>query len=721
MAARKLQAEIDRTFKRIAEGVELFEATFDKLKDASANASGPGGNPAQVKKYEADLKSQIKKLQRHRDQIKSWIAGSDIKDKSSLTEQRELIETQMERFKATEKEMKTKAFSKEGLTAAAKMDPKEKSKMETINWISEQVDVLSQQIEQAEAEVETLQAVTKKGKKDNSTKSERLVQLEAHNERRKWHVDKLEQVNRKLENGDLDVDDVIGIKDNVGYYVESNQEEDTLGEDDTFYDDLNLEDEDGVGGGAGGDDDGTDGEEESNNKISSSPANISHVPPSLASKPSLAATASNSSLGGSKARKLSGTSSAAPEEEKEEVQATRPVTRSTRATSGTARKPSVGADSAPIIKPGVNLPPLPVITQNLTKAATSVPTTQPSSLMASHVGIPKLASQPAPQPVRYAAAAAAAAGSKIASAKVPLPTQSLPPPPPPATSAVSTPPIDLPAAVPTTVTPTVPPAPLPTAPEVAKEATAPTPVPSSRASQAALPTAVKPAPQDMDRQGSGTSIKPLAETGFPQQKVSVTSHLPKDDQVPARATTATPTEKPSRSSPMPTRLPQTLSDLVPSYEAARSKSIPLLRSASQNSVFSQEDLTVLEAALTASLRTAPEPSDSDKPKYYLPRNPTKTPAYYPQTSLTSFEDPRIFEKMEVDTLFFVFYYMQGTYQQYLAAKELKKQSWRFHKKYVTWFQRHEEPKIITDDYEQGVYVYFDWEQVWCQRKKADFR
>jgi len=59
--------------------------------------------------------------------------------------------------------------------------------------------------------------------------------------------------------------------------------------------------------------------------------------------------------------------------------------------------------------------------------------------------------------------------------------------------------------------------------------------------------------------------------------------------------------------------------------------------------------------------------------------------------------------------------------RYLAARELKKQSWRFHKKYLTWFQRHEEPKAITDDYEQGTYIYFDYEGAWCQRKKTDFR
>jgi CCR4-NOT transcriptional regulation complex NOT5 subunit len=41
----------------------------------------------------------------------------------------------------------------------------------------------------------------------------------------------------------------------------------------------------------------------------------------------------------------------------------------------------------------------------------------------------------------------------------------------------------------------------------------------------------------------------------------------------------------------------------------------------------------------------------------------------------------------------------------LAASELKKQSWRFHKQYLTWFQRANEPQQITDEFEQGVYLY----------------
>lgn len=114
----------------------------------------------------------------------------------------------------------------------------------------------------------------------------------------------------------------------------------------------------------------------------------------------------------------------------------------------------------------------------------------------------------------------------------------------------------------------------------------------------------------------------------------------------------------------------------------------------------------------------------------------------------------------------------GTLQQYLAARELKKQGiparrgreggrmtvsagWRFHKKYLTWFQRHEEPVetgralcsvplapspssslllppaslVLLDliqggpghQSERGTYVYFDYETGWCQRIKVMMR
>jgi CCR4-NOT transcription complex subunit 3 len=43
---------------------------------------------------------------------------------------------QMERFKVLERETKTKAYSKDGLGAAAKLDPQTKEKGEITNWLS---------------------------------------------------------------------------------------------------------------------------------------------------------------------------------------------------------------------------------------------------------------------------------------------------------------------------------------------------------------------------------------------------------------------------------------------------------------------------------------------------------------------------------------------------------------------------------------------------------
>jgi CCR4-NOT transcription complex subunit 3 len=65
--------------------VEEFESIYEKINTAA--------NPAQKEKLEDNLKREIKKLQRLRDQIKTWAASNDIKDKTPLIDKRKLIET----------------------------------------------------------------------------------------------------------------------------------------------------------------------------------------------------------------------------------------------------------------------------------------------------------------------------------------------------------------------------------------------------------------------------------------------------------------------------------------------------------------------------------------------------------------------------------------------------------------------------------------------------
>ena len=54
-----------------------------------------------------------------------------------------------------------------------------------------------------------------------------------------------------------------------------------------------------------------------------------------------------------------------------------------------------------------------------------------------------------------------------------------------------------------------------------------------------------------------------------------------------------------------------------------------------------------------------------RPRYYHPRNLVKTPSYYPQSRAPILEDKRTYQRMEIDQLFFIFYYMTGTYEQYV--------------------------------------------------------
>lgn len=128
----------------------------------------------------------------------------------------------MERFKACEKEMKTKAFSKEGLTQSAKLDPKAQEKMEVTAWLQQTVEDLTLQVEQAEAEIESLQGGTKKRGKGQSAASSRLEELEHLNERRKWHINRLELILRLLDNGSLPAERVLTLKEDVIYFVENN-------------------------------------------------------------------------------------------------------------------------------------------------------------------------------------------------------------------------------------------------------------------------------------------------------------------------------------------------------------------------------------------------------------------------------------------------------------------------------------------------------------------
>ncbi|KAJ4492831.1 Not1 N-terminal domain, CCR4-Not complex component-domain-containing protein [Lentinula edodes] len=705
MAARKLQTEIDRTLKKVGEGVEYFESVYDKMQASS--------NQTQKEKLELDLKTQIKKLQRMRDQIKTWYASNDIKDKSALVENRKLIETQMEKFKACEKEMKTKAFSKEGLTQAAKLDPKEQEKEEIMAWLQTKVEELQMQIEQAEAEIESLQGSGKKRGKSSSTAG-RAEELEHLNDRRKWHISRLEIVLRLLNNGSLFTEKAVALKDDVAYFVESNTEED-FDEYEGIYDELNLDEEEEKFRGLVHDDEDSDESDDASEDL----------PPRTPNKKHDDESTTSSRHGSSPILKKATTTL-----RKGSVDAkAQPITNILKTT---VPHPAPVL-AAPPPRPAVTLPPIryaaaaaaaiaPVPTPpSATKAAAStnsgsnatpafsIPTSS-SQTSQDQVSVvpssPSLTHPSVTSPMLSSAASVsqqfdgsfyssqespAMSEAVISSVGAPVATSS-----PHRASIARKDSISSPSKAANTVRTIDAPPPSQSQTNEALQASVlnPSPLPQQVQQYSGVPAPSSPAPQS----AQAPQFPPGVKVAVNEQSLLVPQQ-----NVP----TARP---PSVAQQAPRAVPGSLSDLVVSFENAK-----------QKAVHRMNNLDQVHKLLEGGLSNLPQPQDTERPKYYVPRNPFNTPSYYPQMPNPLLNTPAIFAQLDVETLFYVFYYLPGTYQQFLAAKELKRQSWRFHVKYLTWFQRHSEPQAITEEYEQGVYVYFDWEGSWCQRKKADFR
>lgn len=231
-ANRKLLGEIQQVLKKVEEGVEIFDEIWGKVYAAEQQTL--------KEKYESDLKKEIKKLQRLRDQIKTWLSSNEIKDKTQLTEARKTIESKMELFKVCEKDTKTKAYSKEGLAREAKLDPKEALKEEKRNWLNDCLDKLNDLIDSVEAEREKVLG-SSKGKSKNK---ESLERFDNRVQKHKWHMAKLELIIKLLDMDDLDPALVSGIQDSLDYYIESAVDDDgALGVEHEFdiYEDLGLE------------------------------------------------------------------------------------------------------------------------------------------------------------------------------------------------------------------------------------------------------------------------------------------------------------------------------------------------------------------------------------------------------------------------------------------------------------------------------------------------
>uniref|UniRef100_A0A3P8WJ10 CCR4-NOT transcription complex subunit 3 n=1 Tax=Cynoglossus semilaevis TaxID=244447 RepID=A0A3P8WJ10_CYNSE len=715
---RKLQGEIDRCLKKVAEGVEQFEDIWQKLHNAA--------NGNQKDKYEADLKKEIKKLQRLRDQIKTWVASNEIKDKRQLVENRKLIETQMERFKAVEKEAKTKAYSKEGLGSAQKVDPAQREKEEMGVWLNNTIDTLNMQVDQFESEVESLSVQTRK-KKGDKEKQERIEELKKLVERHRYHVRMLETILRMLDNDSVQVEAVKKIKDDVNYYLDSSQDP-YFEENEFLYDDLDLEDT-------------------SQSLVATSPPGHSHLEEEIFQHSSSTPTSTTSS-------------------------SPTPLSPATCATAALwsadplSRVPSCFFFQSPLN----NGNPSPSSSSS-SSSSVSGPTSSSLVSMASSgdVGViifssPSCAAPPTStdHPTSFIDHPTSSASfTHSASTQGPATSNSQAPLGPPTSNSFGlalgmglgkSPPSSpmsgglgltgMPASLTSTST-SLKPAGCksssmavggPTSSSTGLLGSTAGPIGSAVLSMGSSQTMVhgsslmSPSPVGGLAPESGVGVigtsggscsgtqgggviggsstlsvrpEPLCSLKSMAERVALISGMEGD--VSSLHLTPGKTFLPS----------------APQSSLSEVNVPPSLGVCPLGPLTLSKDHQYQQAMEEAAWIHMPHPSDSERIRQYLMRNPCPTLTFHQQVPPPQCDTVEFYQRLSTETLFFIFYYLEGTKAQYLAAKALKKQSWRFHTKYMMWFQRHEEPKTITDEFEQGTYIYFDYEK-WGQRKKEGF-
>jgi len=680
---RKLLGEMERCFKKIQEGVETFADIWNKLHSAN--------NTNQKDKYESDLKKEIKKLQRLRDQIKTWAASNEIKDKDTLLQYRRLIEQQMEKFKVVERETKTKAYSKEGLGAAAKVDPAQKEKEETEQWLQTMIGELNLKLDMAESEIETMTSGSRKKKIDRD-KQDRIEDLKSVAHTHRFHIQNLECLLRMLDNETITSEKINLIRDDLEYYLEACDDPD-YEHNEFLYTDMGLDESEVAG-----------------------------------SVTAVTATASSPTDNHTSAQASDDTAAeAAKSEQPKDEESTRGKRGSKSDTdqsaSLTPRKSSISSQAQ---TPQRAARPSPA-TSNKTPSkvapsATVVPPSQPPLHM-----VGQYLNQP------YAAAAAAGQQQQPKSNHVQITTENFLPPKQTeeattrnmwhtgnhitmTTTATDSNQVDIRNTMNSIVSSVE-------SMTIVNPAKKSIPQQQQTTVNEQTPTSVINNSNNLNGGGSAALMMNNQQNMTSQQQ-SMFDH--KQQQV----IQAPPVDQHNIQQNFDGRGGaggQAASDLLSSVvqdgnqqqQMSESRITPLQGVAPLGIVSATKENQWQKVHGDSCYRHMPHPSDSERQRHYLPRNPCLTPVYYPQSPLPHHDTLEFYLRLSTESLFFIFYYMEASKAQYMAAKALKKQSWRFHTKYMMWFQRHEEPKTITDEFEQGTYIYFDYEK-WGQRKKEGF-
>jgi len=269
-----LSREIDIIFKKIQEGLQDFDYHYERYESIQ-NTEDDSDNQREKEKLANDLKKEIKKLQKFREQIKHWLQNDTVHTlgpvgtsyESKLAENKSLIEDSMETYKLVEKQSKLKTFSNQSIMMTfmdstngddddddddsdddelfSGSDEDEEDEysdlpedaVNAIHFFKDSILQLREQTHKLDHEYEKLAA--KKLRKNN------LATIEAKKEKiqltignNKFHQKKLKKLLRQLTSGVVTEFNLIWLlKDDLNKYLESNGDYEFTRETE-LYDDI---------------------------------------------------------------------------------------------------------------------------------------------------------------------------------------------------------------------------------------------------------------------------------------------------------------------------------------------------------------------------------------------------------------------------------------------------------------------------------------------------
>ncbi|KAA0172673.1 hypothetical protein FNF27_05897 [Cafeteria roenbergensis] len=646
-ALRKTQIEIEKTLKLVKQGIIGVEELWVKVDEADTHELRV--------KHEGDLKRAIKKLQRHRDNLKMWASSSEIKQKDPLVNCRRAIEEKMEAFKTLEYETKHKTYSRAGMTASGELDEEGLARKDARDFLSATIADLSAQIDELEADMET-----ERSKRRPDTKL--LASLEETLGNHHTHIHRIEQLTRLLDNLVIPHEDITSIRDDLTYYVESNREPD-------FAPDMELYDRfdvlmdagtptpggSGVGPSSGSDVASRSGASDTGRSRASSkksaPAASAPAPAAAAAAASAASAAPSSTAG--KSRRSAGAASGAGD-----VRSTAGPGAASAASGAGGSVAASASSAAPAAAAAASSRPLRQLATSggaslaaIVRASSAAGAAGPASRAAAGLSLPRpVGARPAP------------GSAKDAHASVPPAMASVPPP--------------------------------------AGSSTTATPLSAAAAAGAGAGAA-------SSADGAASAAVHAGHRGALAFTLARGEGAPEPDADGV------------------VRCLGSVGGLL--FGGGGGDDAPIGLGIAFDP--DEDDLQAMCApgAITQEVERAfahvPEVSDIERSRAHVPRHPVPPECQHPAFQMpppACLDEPATFDRLKADTLFFAFYFMQGTHQQSLAARQLLQRSWRLHSDYGAWFQRFSGERTKTDTAEIGACKYFDFESTWAERVAENF-